>query len=136
MTINTKTPRTLAALKLPRKIGDLINIAQVVVKAMTGNPNFPNPQPTVAVMTAAVNDLVAAENAAKIRTTGAVALRNAKKQALVTLLERGGRSCSPPRTPARRTLRTSSRAGAPRFARTPCARTSGFTRSSAPRRAR
>ncbi len=87
MTINTKTPRTLAALKLPRKVGDLINLAQVVVKAMTGNPNFPNPQPTLAVMTAALNDLVAAEAAAKIRTTGAVAMRNAKKQALVTLLE-------------------------------------------------
>jgi len=87
MTTNTTTPRTLAALKLPRKIADLINLAQVIVKAMTSNPNFPNPQPTVAVMTAAVNDLVTAENAAKIRTTGAVALRNAKKQALVTLLE-------------------------------------------------
>jgi hypothetical protein len=87
MTISTKNPRTLAALKLPRKIGDLINIAQVIVKAMTGNPNFPSPLPTVAVMTAAVNDLVTAENAAKLRTTGAVALRNAKKQTVVTLLE-------------------------------------------------
>ena len=87
MTINTKPPRTLAALKLPRKNADLINIAQVIAKVMTGNPNFPNPQPTVAVMTAGVNDLVAAENGAKLRTTGAAALRNSKKAALVTLLE-------------------------------------------------
>ena len=87
MTINTQPPRALAALKLPRKIADLINIAQVIVKAMTGSPNFPNPQPTAAVMTAAVDDLVAAENVAKVRTTGAVALRNAKKAVLVTLLE-------------------------------------------------
>src|ERR1019366_10397667 len=54
---------------------------------MTGNPNFPDPQPTVAVMTAGVNALVAAENGAKLRTTGAAALRNSKKAALVTLLE-------------------------------------------------
>jgi hypothetical protein len=87
MTINTQLPRALAALKLPRKIGDLINVAQVIVKAMSGSPSFPNPQPTAAVMTAAVDDLVAAENAAKLRTTGTVALRNSKKAALVTLLE-------------------------------------------------
>ena len=87
MTINTQPPRALAALKLPRKIADLINVAQVIVKAMTGSPNFPNPQPTAAAMTAAVDDLVAAENGAKLRTTGAVALRNSKKMALVTLLE-------------------------------------------------
>jgi len=87
MTINTKPARDLAALKLPRKIGDLINVAQVIVKAMTGNPNFPSPQPTVPAMTAGCNDLVAAENAAKLRTTGAVALRDSKRRTLVTLLE-------------------------------------------------
>jgi hypothetical protein len=87
MTINNEPPRTLAALKLPRKIADLINIAQVIAKAMTGNPNFPNPQPTAAAMQAGVSDLVAAEAAATLRTTGAVATRNAKRRALVTLLE-------------------------------------------------
>ena len=87
MTISTVIPRTLGALKLPRKISDLINIAQVIVIAMTGNPNFPNPQPTVAAMTTALNELVMTEAGAKRRATGAVALRNAKQRALVTLLE-------------------------------------------------
>ena len=87
MTINTEIPRTLAALKLPRKISDLINIARVIVITMTGNPNFPNPQPTVAAMTTGLNELVMAEAGAKVRSMGAVALRNAKKRALVTLLE-------------------------------------------------
>jgi len=87
MTINQKPARALAALKLPRKIGDLINLAQVILKAMTGNPNFPNPQPTVAAMTTGLNELVAAEAGALVRTKGAVALRNSKKLALVTLLE-------------------------------------------------
>ena len=39
-----QAPPCPRALKLPRKIGDLINIAQVIVKAMTGNPSFPNPR--------------------------------------------------------------------------------------------
>jgi hypothetical protein len=87
MTTNTEIPRPLGALKLPRKISDLINIAHVIVIAMTDNPNFPNPQPTVAAMTTGLNELVTAEAGAKLRTVGAVALRNAKKRALVTLLE-------------------------------------------------
>jgi hypothetical protein len=40
MTINNKPHRSIATLKLPRKVPDLINLALVIVKAMTGNTNF------------------------------------------------------------------------------------------------
>lgn len=36
-----------------------------IVTAMTGNPNFPNPNPPLATVTAALNDLDAATNAAQ-----------------------------------------------------------------------
>jgi len=87
MTINTKPHRALATLKLPRRITDLINLAQVILKGMTGNPYFPNPSPSVASMQTAYDALVAAQAGATVRTKGAAALRNTKKQTLVTLLE-------------------------------------------------
>jgi hypothetical protein len=88
MTSQTKSPRrSLASLKLPTKVPALIAYAQGIVKAMTGNPSFPNPQPTIAVVTAAIDDLVAAESAALARTKGAVAVRNEKRIVLVPLLQ-------------------------------------------------
>jgi hypothetical protein len=87
MTINNKPHRAIAVLSLPVKVEDLINLAQVIVKGMTGNANFPTPTPPVATVQAALTDLVTAQAAATVRTKGAAALRNEKKQALVTLLE-------------------------------------------------
>ena len=54
---------------------------------MTGNPSFPNPTPTLAVVTAAINDLASAETAALARTKGAVTTRNEKRTALVAVLQ-------------------------------------------------
>ena len=87
MTIINKPHRALAVLALPRKVPDLINAGTVIVKGMTGNPNFPTPTPTVGAVQTALSDLVTAQTGATLRTKGAAALRNEKKQTLVTLLE-------------------------------------------------
>ncbi len=80
--------RAIASLLLPKSnTMGLIIIAQAIVKAMTANPSFPSPTPTLAAVTAAINDLQSAENAALARTKGAVATRNAKRGALVKLLQ-------------------------------------------------
>ena len=79
--------RALVSLHLQAKKGMmLINFTQQVVKSMTGNPSFPTPSPTLAAITTAAAELQAAENAALARTKGAVATRNEKRSALVTLL--------------------------------------------------
>jgi hypothetical protein len=60
---------------------------QNIVKRMTANPAFPNPTPSLAAITQAVDDLQAAEAAALSRLKGAVATRNDKRTALVLLLK-------------------------------------------------
>jgi hypothetical protein len=85
-TIN-KTSRAIATLKLPRKVPALITFASGIVKAMTGNASFPTPTPAIATVQTAINDLQTAETGALSRVKGAVAVRNEKVAALVTLLE-------------------------------------------------
>ncbi|MGD0527593.1 MAG: fibronectin type III domain-containing protein [Polyangiaceae bacterium] len=88
MAATTKTHRSLASLNLsPNKVPALITYAQGIVKAMTGNPAFPNAGPALAAITAAINDLQTAETAALARTKGAVATRNEKRAALIVLLQ-------------------------------------------------
>jgi hypothetical protein len=88
MSTTTKTiHRSFASLKLPNKVPALITYAQGIVKAMTGNTAFPTPTPTLAAVTEAINELQTAETAALARTKGAVAVRNEKRAALVTLLQ-------------------------------------------------
>ncbi|HEX8790390.1 MAG TPA: hypothetical protein VF765_05515 [Polyangiaceae bacterium] len=65
----------------------LITYAQSVVTAITGNPSFPSPVPALALVTAGMTALHDAESAALARTKGAVAARNDKRLALVTLLQ-------------------------------------------------
>jgi hypothetical protein len=79
--------RSLVALKLPGPVPALITYVTGIVKAMTGNPNFPTPPPALTAVTTAVNNLQAAETAALARTKGAVAARNDARTALVTLLQ-------------------------------------------------
>jgi hypothetical protein len=79
--------RSIATLKLPDKVPALITYANGIVKGMTGNPSFPTPTPSLATVTAAIDDLQSAETAALARTKGAVATRNEKRAALVALLE-------------------------------------------------
>jgi hypothetical protein len=88
MPINVKaTHRTLASLKLPTKTSALTAYAQGIVTAMTYNQEFPNPTPPLTTVTTAINDFQVAETAALSRTKGAAATRNAKRTALVQLLE-------------------------------------------------
>jgi hypothetical protein len=85
-TINS-THRTIVSLNLSTdKVAAFITTAQGIAKALTNNPSFPNPTPSVATLTAAINDLQNAETAALARTKGAVATRNEKRTALYVLL--------------------------------------------------
>ena len=81
------THRSLAALNLPKSVPELINYVQGIIKGMTNNASLPSPTPTVAQLTQAVSDLQTAEAGALARTKGAVATRNEKRTALVSLLQ-------------------------------------------------
>ena len=78
--------RSIVSLKLPRSPTALTAFGTGVVKAMTGNPLFPAPVPTLAAVTAAIGDLTAAEPAAQSRIKGAVTTRNEKSTVLGSLL--------------------------------------------------
>ena len=86
-TSTTKAHRSLAVLDLPKRINVFITYANGVVTGMTGNANFPSPSPALATLSAAITDLQSAETAALARTKGAAASRNAKRAALVTMLQ-------------------------------------------------
>jgi hypothetical protein len=79
--------RISAALKLPTSVPALISVVKAIIAAMTGNASFPAPEPTLASITSALNDLETAEAAALARTKGAATARNQKRTALVALLE-------------------------------------------------
>jgi hypothetical protein len=79
--------RAVVTLKLPRKVPDLIKLAQAIVTTMTGNANFATPEPPLASVTVATNDLMVAETATQARTRGAAATRNDKRSTLLQLLE-------------------------------------------------
>ena len=74
-------------LALPKRINLLITYADNVVTRMTGNASFPSPSPALATVSAAITDLQNAETATLARTKGAAATRNAKRAALVSLLQ-------------------------------------------------
>jgi hypothetical protein len=91
MTTTKATNIALVSLKLPKPVPALLTYAGGMVKAMTGNPSFANPTPTLAAITQAIADLQAAETTALARTKGAVSVRNEKAVALVALLKQLGR---------------------------------------------
>jgi hypothetical protein len=84
---NKSVHRSLAVLKLPKVIAALVTYAQAIVTAITGNPRFPTPLPTLAVISAAIAALQVAEAAALARTKGMVTARNDKRAVLVALLQ-------------------------------------------------
>jgi hypothetical protein len=86
-TTSSPAHRTVASLGRPAKVPALIVFAQNVYKAMTGNPHFPSPTPTLAVLAAAIAALSTAETATLTRTVGAVTARNTARSALVTMLQ-------------------------------------------------
>jgi len=76
----------IVSLKLPKSVSALITYSTGMVTSMTGNPSFPTPVPALAAVTTAIDELHVAEAAALARTHGAVAVRNEKRAALVSLL--------------------------------------------------
>jgi hypothetical protein len=70
--------RTTAVLKLPARKALVGAYATSIVNAMTGNPNFPNPSPPIATVSADLAAYEAAEAAALTRVKGAAVTRNAK----------------------------------------------------------
>ena len=80
--------KTLAALKLPTQVPALLGVAEAIVLAMSGNPSFPGPTPSLVAVAAALADLHDAEVATLTRTRGTVSVRNDKCAALNSLLVR------------------------------------------------
>jgi hypothetical protein len=78
------------ALSIPAKIADVLLYANNIVQKLTNNPAFPTPTPTVAALTAAVNDLHAAETVALSRAKGSATVRNDKRTVLASLLRQLG----------------------------------------------
>jgi hypothetical protein len=89
-TTNQSIHRALVILNIPAKNADLVLYATNVVQKLTGNVDFPNPIPTVAVIEAAATDFHNAETAALSRAKGAATVRNAKRAVLVGLLQQVG----------------------------------------------
>jgi hypothetical protein len=79
--------RSVAVLKLSPRAKNVISFAQSVVSAMTNNPHFPTPNPTLATFQADVTALNAAESAVLSRMKGAVEARNAKLAVVRTDLD-------------------------------------------------
>lgn len=79
--------RPTVTLHLPKNVAALILYALNIVQRLTENKSLPNPSPSVAAVTAAIDDLKAAQTAAIARTKGAVATRNEKRTALVAVLQ-------------------------------------------------
>jgi hypothetical protein len=84
-------PRIVVILKLPEyEVPLLIVRARAILVAMTGNTWFPTPSPTLAEVEAATDDLFAAETRTLTRVVDSVSERDAKRMALVALLQRLG----------------------------------------------
>jgi hypothetical protein len=80
--------RAIAVLALlSGRVEDFITYVRSVVQKMTGNANFPSPNPTLAAVTTAVDALDAAQVKARGRIPGAAAARDAQFQVVRTLLE-------------------------------------------------
>jgi len=79
--------RATISLDIPRRNADVLLYANNIVQKMTDNPAFPTPTPTVAALTAAVDDLHAAETAALSRAKGTATVRDGKLAVLVSLLQ-------------------------------------------------
>jgi hypothetical protein len=85
--MTTTIHRPVVSLRLPGTVGLLIALVQAIIQAMTGNALFPNPTPALATVAAALAELVKAEAAAQTRTKGSIETRNAKRAALLLLVD-------------------------------------------------
>ena len=85
--MTTPIHRSLVALKLPRPVPALIAVAKAIVQAMTNNPSFPAPTPSLGDVTAGISALETAQSAARTRAMGTVAVRDARRITLRALLD-------------------------------------------------
>ena len=81
------THRSIVVLKLPIPVPAMINVVKAILAALTNNASFPNPDPPLPVVNAALTDLEFAEAAALKRAKGAAGNRNQKRAALIALLQ-------------------------------------------------
>jgi hypothetical protein len=80
--------RTQVALNLPDEVPALLSAVEVILQAMTENPSFPSPTPSLASVAVALAALRDAEVTSLTRTRGTVATRNEKRAALLSVLKR------------------------------------------------
>ncbi len=80
-------PRQRASLKLPRSVLGVLAKARAIVAAMTGNPAFPAPDPTLEEVQAAIDEAHDAQIVTYSRALGSVAGRDEKVNELVSLLQ-------------------------------------------------
>jgi hypothetical protein len=80
--------RTLVTFKIPRRNNGRINYARSVATAMTANPHFPSPTPTLADFEARIEAAAAANAFALIGPIGSAAERDARFAGVQSDLER------------------------------------------------
>jgi hypothetical protein len=80
--------RAIVAFKIPRRNNDRINYARAVAAAMTGNPHFPAPTPTLADFEAHIDAAAQANAFVLIGPIGAASQRDAVFAAVESDLER------------------------------------------------
>ena len=78
MSINNESKTPVPVLKAPRTSIGLIQFARRVYSSMLNNPNFPSPNPPLAVFKGYLDELEDAETKAATRAKGAVAFRAVK----------------------------------------------------------
>lgn len=91
--MNTQTKavkRTFVSLKLPVSVPALLQTTKVILLAVTHNPSFPAPDPSLATLQAALLALEEAETAVRSGSRGAAVSRDEKRRELGTLLRQVG----------------------------------------------
>ena len=79
--------RTIVAFKIPRRNNDRINYARSVAAAMSANPHFPSPAPTLSDFEAHIDAAAAANAFVLIGPIGSAAQRDARFVAVQSDLE-------------------------------------------------
>jgi hypothetical protein len=88
MTKKNEVPKTIVALGIGHvSVHDLIGKTSAIIAAMTGNPSFPSPFPTLATVTSDSAALTSVQAVALTRAKGAAAERNAKLAIVVADLK-------------------------------------------------
>lgn len=67
-------------------VAEMIPYCRFIIQKMTGNPNFPTPNPDLAVVAAAVDELSAADDAAEDRSNSSIKLVGIKKEGVFAVM--------------------------------------------------